>query len=436
MKRNRKIISAVALVCVLSLICASLFGCGGAKTQVESPVLEYGESAIPLSFYEFLLSRMKGNLARNKYDVKSDSFWDEEAIEGVTYEEYFNSSVLESCKNYLAAVALFDKYDLELPQSTIDGINEEVGFYIDYDGRGSLEDFNALVSKYGIDAEALKEAYIIEAKYQYLLTYLYNGGELISSAVKEEFYQENYYRFKQILVSKFYYEYERDEQGNVIYFDTESGLRLYDKENGSYRFDGDGNKYRDKDGYVIYYDESGNILYDNVNGQPSVILDENGEAREYAYSDGEMAERAEDARVLLASIERGDKNAFEDAAKKHSDAASGDESYPDGYYFSSIESGKYEDYMLDILETLEGMEIGDVAMVESDYGYHIVMRYELDAGKYSDSRYSDWFVGFASELIDRLFLVECGKIIPDIKTVEENLGKARSIRKIGVNYDY
>ena len=436
-KRIKNILIRGALLAVIAALLCGACGCKfNAKEKVESPILEYGEQGIPLSFYQLLLARMKGNLARNKYDVKSDSFWSGLTAEGLTYEEHFNKSVLESCKNYLAAVALFDKFGLELPESVIAEIDEEIAFYIDYDGDGSKEEFNKLIADFGIDADSLREAYIIEAKYQYLLAYMYNGGELIASSVKEEYYRENYIRFKQILISKSYYEYERDGQGNIIYFDTESGKRLYDTNKGEPIYDENGNKYRDEDGAVIYFDADGIILYDERHGQPSVKLDENGEAIEYKYTEAELSERERLARRFVTEIGFGCFDAFEAYAEKHSDSLAGDESYPDGYYFSRLESAGYEDYMLDILEVLEVLEVGQLAMIETDYGYHVVMRYGLDEGKYADGGYAEWFDSFNGQLINKLFLNECKKLAPDIVVNSENLGRAKSIKEIGINFDY
>lgn len=432
---KNRILKTVSFILALAVIAAVAISCKP-QEQVEDPILECDGQAIPLSFYEFLLSRMKGTLARNKYDVKSDSFWESEAADGLSYEEYFNSSILDSCKNYLAALVIFEEEGLELPKSKLQDIEEEIAFYISYDGDDSEEKFNQLIEEFGVDVGSLRDSYTIEAKYEYLISYLYGNGSLIADTVKEEYYSENYYRFKQILITNFYYEYEEDEQGNIIYFDTESGERVYDKANGSFIYDENGNKLRDDDGKVIYFDADGKILYDTENGQPSVILDENGEAKQYFYTDEQMKERKDKADGIFASLSKGNYAAFESNADEINDLYMGEEIYSDGYYFSDIESSGYEDHMLDILEALKDIECGEYALVESDYGYHIIMRYELDGGKYSDSKYSEWFNNFNASLINKLFLDKSKKVISDLTEIEENIEKARSIRDIGINFDY
>ncbi len=427
---------SLLLALVTAITCA--VSCdGGDKIEVVDPILEAEGNAIPLSFYELLLSRIKGNLARNKLEVNSPAFWIEQ-IEGgeVSREKYFNDYALESCRNYLAAAIMFDEERIRLSDETLASIEEEIAFFIAYDGFGEVEKFNSIMAKYGFDAESLKDAYILEAKYEALLYYLYGGGALIGDTVKEQFYEENYYRFKQILVSNFYYEYERDSQGNIIYFNTENGQPLYDSENGTFVYNENGNRVRDKYGNTIYYDGDGVILYDKVNGQPSVVLDENGEGVKHYYSAAEMEERRTAAEEIASTVKSGNYSAFEAKMSDWTIVEGAEDSYPDGYYLSELESGGYEDYLADILECLQSMEVGEIAIVESEYGYHIVMRYALDRGKHSDSAYSEWFAGFTSSLIDKLFLDRCAEYYDEITLNEDNFAKARSIIKVGTNYDY
>ena len=95
--KNKRINLYIRLASLLlaALLCMSCFvSCSGKKVEVKDPVLECDEGAIPLSFYEFLLSRMKGTLARNRYEVNDPEFWATK-IEGsdMTYESYYNESI-------------------------------------------------------------------------------------------------------------------------------------------------------------------------------------------------------------------------------------------------------------------------------------------------------------------------------------------------------
>ena len=425
------------ILLVASLLCGLLTACS--VKDSEKPVLEYGKIEISRGMYEFMLSRMKATLARNKYDVSVTSdFWSEShAGTQLTHEEYYNQSILDNCKNYLAALVIFEEEGLSLSKSVLNDIEEEISFYIEYDGQGEEKKLDAILSKYGISTEELREIYTLEAKYQAVIAWLYGAdGSLISDTVKQEYYEKNYYRFKQILISNFYYEYQTDEQGNIIYFDPESSEPIYDKENGVYVYDSEGNRVKDSYGNTVYYDEDGNILYDKENGYPSVTLDESGQGITYYYTDEEMAERAARAEELYYSFAKGNYKSFEAEIPEWELFENESLVYPDGFYLSRIESSGYEDYILDILEALEDMEYGETAMVESDYGYHIIMKYELDEGKYSDEEYSAWFDSFDSSLITKLFLDRCSEFYGDIKVNEENLGHASSIKSIGTNFDY
>ena len=425
---------AFALVAVF--LCVTFSGCAN---TVKHPILESGKQQISLAFYEFMLSRMKGDLAREKYDVSAQSdFWSEIVTStGQTQAQYYNALVLDQCKNYLAAAMLFDEEGLTLSDAELAEIDDEIAFYIEYDGKGSGEKLNAILSKYGVDTDELRQIYIIEAKYRKLMIRLYGSdGAQIADTVKQEYYEQNYYRFKQILVSNFYYEYQKDTEGHIIYFDPETSKPLYDTKNGKVHYDDDGERVVDSFGVVIYFDEQGNALYDTEKGYPTPTLDDNGEAIVHKYTDAEMAERYASVVSLMSSFKEGNFAAFEAEMPKWEIYSGADDYYPDGYYLSRIESDGYGQYMLDILASLEDMADGDIECVESEHGYHIVMKYELDEGKFGEGEYAEWFANFNESLQNKLFLDRCGEIYQNITVNEENLKKARSIVQIGTNYNY
>lgn len=410
--------------------------CKKNEQKAVDTVLECGDVKLPLYFYEFMLSRMKGTLARNKYEVTSGEFWNTKTDDGRTYEEYYNAAILDSCKNYLAAAVIFEQEGLTLSDSVLAEIDEEIAFYINYDGGDSEEKFNNLVKKYGVDADSLRECYVVEAKYNAVLASVYGGGSLIDNSVKEEYYRDNYVRFKQILFPKFYYEYELDQNGDMIYFDPETSKPVYDTENGHYRFDKNGNCVTDSFGVVIYYDADGNILYDTVKGKPAVKLDDKGVGIQHEYDEAGLIGQEREAKSLSESLQAGKFSAFESEMSKHVNILGAEDAYPDGYYLSRTESSGYDDYLNGILALLETMEVGDIGYYESDYGYHVVMKYQLDEAKYSDGKYAEWFTEFESSLIDMLFLNKVSTVLPDIKVNDDILAKARSIRNVGINFDY
>ena len=89
-----------------------------------------------------------------------------------------------------------------------------------------------------------------------------------------------------------------------------------------------------------------------------------------------------------------------------------------------------------MLEGLKTAEVGDTVLVESEYGYHVIMKYALDEGKYADGNYAEWFTAFNDSLIAELFAEKCQPIKANITVNEENLKAAESIKTVGTNTDY
>jgi len=425
----------VCLALAILLCATALISC---EEAVKDPVIEYEGEGLSLEMYEFLLSRMKGTLARQGYDVSATSpFWSEmHGDSGLTNEEYYNKAVLENCKKYLAALVMFEEEGMTLSKSRLEAIEEEIGFYIEYDGKGEEEKLDLILSKYGTDTEGLRKIYEIEAKYNAIISSIYGAdASQIAGNVKDEYYKANYYRFKQILIANYYYEYVVDSDGNTIYFDSESGKPVYDA-SGEYHYDDEGNRIVDGYNVAIRYDENGNILYDKEKGRPAPTKDEGGRAIEHKYSDEEMVERASKIDAILNAAANKNYSAFEAEMPNWYVYVGAGEYCPDGYYLSDIESGIYDESMDAILAELKVMAVGEVKVVESESGYHIIMRYDLDAGKYEDSEYAEWFSEFDSSLTNKLFYDKCGSYVDKIELDEDNLAKAKSIKNVGSNYDY
>ncbi len=431
---NIKGLFCLALTVILCAL--SLFSCAEA---VKDPVMECEGESISLEMYEFILSRTKGTLARRGIDVSAtSSFWGEiHGSSGLTNEQYYNKVAAETCKNYLAALAIFSEEGMTLSESRLKAIDTEIQFYIDYDGQGSVEKLDKILAKYGTSTEGLRKIYEIEAKYNAVLETLYGSdASQISDGVKDRYYRENYYRFKRIVITDFYYEYQTDEEsGEVIYFNPDSGKPIYD-EDGAYHYDENGDRIVDSYGVAIRYDADGKPLYDKENGIPVPTKDENQQPIEHKYSPEEMAERVSKIDGIVAAAANENYAAFESEMPNWLSYVGAGEYCPDGFYLSDIESGVYDDTMDSILSALKEMQNGDVKVIEGDGGYHIIMKYPLDKGKYNNTEYAQWFAEFDTSLTSKLFRDRCGQYLGSITENEENLAKARSIKSIGQNYDY
>ena len=96
--KKRLLIVITAVVLAVALCAGAVIGViYYINNHVADPVIEYDGQKIPLSFYELMLSRMKGELARNQYEVDDESFWNSDSgVNGQNYEEYYNDAVLEN----------------------------------------------------------------------------------------------------------------------------------------------------------------------------------------------------------------------------------------------------------------------------------------------------------------------------------------------------
>jgi hypothetical protein len=435
---KKRITRTAALVLAVVILCFTMGSCSSGKKMMTLS----GQS-ISVNMYEFFLSRQKGTLCTTYYygsDAKSDDFWKTTiSSDGKTYNDFWTSYILECTKIYLAALYLFEeKYNLSLPAEDVDEVDAKLAELVDYDGNGSKAALNAILSNYGVNYGILRDIYLLEAKINYLQEYLY-GADLskVSADVKEEYYQDNYVRFKQVFFANYYYVYETDSNGDVIYYDpndTEGkGIILYDSSTGIRKFDSEGRALTDKNGNVIYYHEDGSIAYDEKNGVPAHQYDSNGQYKTAAYSQEELKKIYKTAEEIVEFTPAGDTDTFEKMIEKYNEDESQAE-YPNGYYF--LKSSKYSyGYINDIVGELDSMQTGEVRIVESDYGYHVIMKYELDKGAYSDSDNAEWFENFASGVIQWLFTKKCESYV-DMIVIDEKLASGVSIIDVKPNFDY
>ena len=88
--------------------------------------------------------------------------------------------------------------------------------------------FNQRLAEYGANYDVLREAYMVEAKIAYLREDLFGiNGSKIAPTLIEEYYKDNYARFKQVFLYTYEYVYETDENGDNIYY-KEDGKISYD----------------------------------------------------------------------------------------------------------------------------------------------------------------------------------------------------------------
>lgn len=439
MKRIIKSITAIALAVLMCVTC--LASCSG-KKDLGKTLMSIEDTTISVNLYMLYLSRLKGILCSSYSfgeSALSDSFWDTVmSADGTTYNKYYSDSILDNTKLYLAALYEFDQRGLELSEATIDKIDARLDDFIENDANGSKTAFNSMLAEYGVNYDILREAYIIEEKIQCLKNDIFGAdGSKIAKNLIDDYYNANYARFKQILYYTCDYVYVTDENGDDIYYKKDSEKIAYDT-NATPKNDKDGKPVLDANGDPIYVklNEEGltRIAYDTENGtrknktdkDGSLIIDElKGEKL-----DAVLAQAAD----TYAKMTKDDYETFE----KH---MSSEETYPNGYYMT-----KDTDYdSPEVVEALFEMEIGEVRAVKSQYGVHIIMKYELEKNGYDPSSHpenSDFFIStttgtymFLGDLINQLTTsyleAHKGKIVVDTSVLE-----GVDIKSIAPNFYY
>ncbi len=436
---KKRTVKLLVLLLTCTLCMGMLAGCSGKHGKT---LLSLEGSKLSVNIYELMLTRMKGALAKQQYQVDSNTFWTTVVDkDGSTYEDFFRLTVLENAKTYVVGEYLFDKvYGLTLPKETVDAIDAELAEFVEYDGDGSKTALNKVLAEYGVNYDILRDAYIIEAKIAALKVHLYGeNASKIAANVQEEYYQENYLCFKQIFLASYYYQVEQDKNGDDIYFIKNSLGNLvicYDTVNGTTKTDEFGNVIKDKDGYDVYFTEDGKIAYDKEKGTTSYIFDKNGQPIVMDYTKAELAEIEKKAKEAKDKIPDGEFAAFEmlmEAQGEDQDA----QTYENGYFlYNDPDNYASYPYLQDIVKQLDQMEVGQTALVSSEYGYHVIMKYPLPEGAYAEEDNEDWFDGFEEGLIDTMFMTLCEPYMSKVEVDTDLLATVPPMKELGTNFYY
>ncbi len=448
MKSTVKRIILLALVCVLTL--GALVGCSSrGKTLMKLDGVKISENTLML-----LMSRMKGNMSSSYMfgtSALKDSFWDTvtDASSGKTYDAYYTNMVIDNAKTYLAALYLFEELDLKLPSETVDSIDEELDKLIDSDANGSKSAFNAILAEYGANYNILRDAYIMEAKIAYLSDHLFGAdGSKISEDNYNDYYNQNYARFRQIFFFTKKPVYETDKQGDVIYYsDLQNKVIAYDSEAEGVRkkTDDAGKVLTDAKGQIIWvYTEGGveHISYDDRGTEekptyPNPLLDDSGNVITAELDKSEMIALSDKVQLILEDEAREGEYALFDKLIEAYGEDVGMEEYPNGYYMTK--ESEYDSP--EVVKALFEMNTGEIRRVESDYGIHIVMKYELDEAAYAKSENKDFFraedgtYSFLTQIKNQLLEEYIAKYKNNIE-IDESILAGLSMKNVGANYNY
>jgi len=426
----RKTVKIIALATALLMLLSTLVSCGA------KPMIEYGDKTLSVNVYEFLLTRMKGTLGYYGYDVESDSFWNTIVdMQGTTYDDYFRETIKDQAINYVVADKLFDEEGLTLSDEEIARVDKILAGYVEK--AGSKSSLNAILKEYGVNYDILREVYILEAKMQALKAHLYGKeGEKIESGDKEKFFNESYVAFKQIFLATYEYVIDEDRFGDQVYYTDEKHKAIaYDTVNGKTKNDEFGKPIKDVLGNPEYFTEDGKIAYDRVNGVLGYVLTESGDPATVAISDEKKSELYKKAKEYRSAC-NGDAALFEEYIKLYDESEGGGVIYLNcstGYYSAQNASAAYFDEISSVLKTLEA---GECEIYESKYGYHVLCKYENEAGAYDKKENEDIFGSFYDDLIAYLFDGLCVSRSGDVVINEEVFDGAPSMKDVASNSMY
>lgn len=428
---SKKHIRASVLFLATLLILTSLVGC---SKNLGEPLMTLGDCEITVNMFNLYLSRVKGSAVYSASEARYDKFWDTIVGEdGSTYGDMYRDLVVDNAKTTLAALYVFDEMGLSLTDAEYKAIDEELEKLMrNASDGGTKTELNAILAGYGVNYNILREAYAIEKKLEKVELALYGeDASLVSDILKQEYMEKNYVRFKQIFIYTVEVEYEKDSDGNVIYFDTDTNEYVYNTKDTVTKKDSDGNTVRDKFGNIIFYNEDGSIAYDKENGQPSTKFDDDGNPVTKTLEGDELKKKLEYVERIQKLVDAdGDYTNFESLMELYTEDVGATE-YPNGVYLN-----KYSDY--DSTEVRDGvfeMEIGEIKQFTSDYGIHIVKRYELDEGAFSNDSNEGFFQDFNQDVADYLFLIKLEQYYDSIVIDEEKLAEL-DIKLVDPNFYY
>lgn len=430
MKKTVKIAALLLCLCML----ASLLGACAGKSET---IMTFADKSMSLHTYELILSRMKGTLYTYGYDVSSESFWKTViSSDGTTYDDYFRASVTEQATRYIIADYLFDRYGLVLTEEREKLVDDLMAKLVEK--AGSKTALNSELKKYGANYDILRDLYLLETKIDMVKDHLYGENyELISDEDKQAYLEENYVAFGQIYLASYYYVIDTDRFGDHVYYTDEKHKQIaYDKVNGKPQNDEYGQPIKDIFGEDEYFTADGKIAYDKENGKLGYLLDEKGDYVTEEHDEKTMAELYEKAKSIAKNAS-GDMDAFLELAEIYDEMSGKGETlylYAEPHYYAS-QSKEYE-YLDDITEALGEMETGECRLIESDYGYFVICKYDMPNKAYEDEKQKDVFEGFMAEMVADLFDEECKKYESGVTVISDAYESAPTMSEIGINTQY
>ena len=441
----KKFVKIIVLVLAVFLMMSAFASC---SSEGEA-VMTIADKGMSVNTYQLLLSRMKGTLYSYGYDVTSEKFWRTIiSTDGTNYDDYFTASVQEQASRYIIADYLFDRNGLILTDDRIEMVDKLMDAYVKQ--AGSKSELNSKLAKFGANYDILRDLLILETKIDMLKDHLYGDkGEKLEESVKEGYFHENYVAFSQIFLATYSYINQLDKDNKQVYYTDEKYTAIaYDKVNGVSKNNVYGEVIVDEFGNQVYYTSDGKIAYDTEKGvvgyeverddDNKIKRDEQGNVikKIKKMTAAEIEEVAKKASAYLEACD-GDIDLFIEHAEIYGEGEGDGETmylYSVADYYGSIDSSL--GYLDDISEGIKKGDLGDCFVVQSEYGFHIVCKYEMEKGAYNDEKHNDTFSDFYLNLIAGIFDEECKQYESAVVINVDAMAAAPTIADVEVNTLY
>ncbi len=437
---KKHLLRAATLLVALLMLFPALASCADRGTPMLSLTVDGRSYTYSKNLYELQLSIAKGALSVaggptiNGHSALNNAFWDSiDEIDGKTQklDDYYRASILDECRYILIGLYLFDYYELSLSETEKDEINDYLNEFILSDGEGSKNKLNSVLADYGINYEMLEEHCINSAKLAAVREHLYS---LLGNNIKQNYLKNNYIHFDQLFLANYDYVYVTDENGDEIYYNQSDKSICY-KVTEHWEYGKDGNK--------VYYTaaDKQHVSYDTEKGVRFYKTDSNNNPVTAPMNEKELEALETRADLLYNQLKDASYTEFLQAIEKETD---GDE-FEDGYYLKKgVEYSAGDDsllYLDTIVEKLSDAKAGEVILVPSTMGYHIVMKLDPTDRAYELETNETWFetasgTGFAATLTQEAFLNECKKYYDMVVLDEAIYAETPSMKQVKANQHY
>ena len=434
---KNRILRAATLLVALLMLFPMLASCANRGTPMLTLSVEGKTYSYSKNLYELQLSIAKGALAAggktiNGHTAIKNAFWDAiDEIDGKVQkmDDYYKAAVLEECRHILIGLYLFDYYGLSLSETEKDELADYLNEFIMTDGEGSKNKLNSVLSEYGINYEMLEEHCTNSAKLKKVREHIYS---LLGHNIKENHLKNNYVHFEQIFLANSTEVFVTDENGDDVYYNKSDKTVCYKVTE----------HFEIKNGAKIYYTtaEKKHISYDTEKGVRFNKTDENGNVIFDEMTESELQALQARAELIYGQLSGASYTDFVAMMDKETEG----DIPKDGCYLNKNDAeyfAKSENtlYLAEIIEKLDKANVGDVILVKSTQGYHILMKLAPTERAYELEENKDWFAsslgtGFENTLTEEAFRNECKKYYDMIQLDEKVYAETPNMKQINPNY--